>query len=47
MSIISMAIGFLIALFLPNVVDDVAKKVVIAAAKKLWNWAKSLFEKSE
>jgi len=42
-----MVIGFLIALFLPNVVDDIAKKVVIAAAKRLWSWITGLFEKSE
>lgn len=47
MSIIYMAIGFLIALFLPNVVDDIAKKIVIAAAKKLWSWITGLFKKSQ
>lgn len=41
MSIIYIAIGFLIALFLPNKVDDVAKAVVIIAWKKLWGWIKS------
>lgn len=44
MSIIYMAIGFLIALFLPNAVDDVAKRIVIAAAKRLWDWIKGLYE---
>lgn len=47
MSIISMVIGFLIALFLPNVVDDIAKRIVTAAAKRLWGWIKGLFEKSQ
>lgn len=35
MALIYVLIGFLIALFLPNKVDDIAKWLVIAAYKKM------------
>jgi len=41
MAIIYALIGFLIALFLPNAVDNVAKRIVIAAYKKIASWLKS------
>jgi len=41
MAIIYVVIGFLIALFLPNKIDDVAKAIVITVWKKLWGWIKS------
>jgi len=40
MVLIYVAIGFLIALFLPNKVDDVAKMIVTAVWKKIWAWLK-------
>jgi len=41
MAIIYMAIGFLIALFLPNKIDDLAKALVKSVWKKLWSWINS------
>ena len=40
MALIYVLIGFLIALFLPNKVDDVAKWIVAAAWSKVWGWLK-------
>jgi len=38
MALIYVLIGFLVALFLPNRVDDVAKAIVVAIWKKIWGW---------
>ena len=38
MALIYVLIGFLIALFLPNKVDDIAKGVVIFVYKKIVSW---------
>jgi len=38
MALIYVSIGFLIALFLPNKVDDVAKWLVISVYKKVTSW---------
>ena len=38
MALIYVLIGFLIALFLPNKVDDVAKWLVISVWNKIWSW---------
>jgi len=40
MALIYVLIGFLIALFLPNKVDDAAKWLVIVAYKKISFWLK-------
>ena len=40
MALIYALIGFLIALFLPNKVDDIAKWLVIAVYKKIAFWIK-------
>jgi len=40
MALIYVLIGFLVALFLPNKVDDIAKWLVISVYKKIVFWLK-------